>query len=348
MAFPTIEWRGDRLVLLDQTLLPRQEVYREYSDHRQVARALVDMVVRGAPALGVTAAFALALAARELERSGPASFEEGFEEACRLLAGTRPTAVNLFWAIDRMRRRAASLAGEPAAQVAEALEAEAKTICREDVEANRRMGRCGAALLPDPCTVLTHCNAGALATAGYGTALGVIRAAVEAGKRVQVLADETRPLLQGARLTAWELQKDGIPVTLIADNMAGYRLRKGGVDAVIVGADRIARNGDVANKIGTYSLSVLARENGVPFYVAAPLSTIDFSLATGAEIPIEERDPREMTHVGGQPVAPEGIGVWNPAFDVTPAANVSAIITERGVARPPYEEKLAALRDREA
>lgn len=345
MAFSTIDWQDGRLVLLDQTLLPGQEVYREYTDHREVARAIVDMVVRGAPAIGVTAGYAVALAARELARSSPEAFGTGLDEACRLLAGTRPTAVNLFWAIDRMRRRAALCGGEPPARVAEALEAEARAIASEDVEANRRMGRLGAGLLPDPCTVLTHCNAGALATAGYGTALGIVRAAVEAGKRVQVIADETRPLLQGARLTAWELRKDGIPVTVIADNMAGYRLRQGGVDAVVVGADRIARNGDVANKIGTYGLSVLARENAVPFYVAAPLSTIDFALSTGDEIPIEERDAAEVACCGGRRVAPEGVPVWNPAFDVTPAAHVAAIVTERGIARPPYGESLAALRE---
>lgn len=343
MSVRTIEWREGRLVLLDQTLLPRQEVYREYTDHRQVAGAIVDMVVRGAPAIGVTAAFGLALAARELAGAPAEAFRSGFEDACRTLAATRPTAVNLFWAIDRMRRRAERLTGLPPADAAEALEAEARAIFDEDVEANRRMGRHGAALLPDPCTVLTHCNAGALATAGYGTALGVVRAAVEAGKRVAVVADETRPFLQGARLTAWELQRDGIPVTLIADNMAGYRMKKGGIDAVVVGADRISRNGDVANKIGTYGLSVLAREHGVPFYVAAPLSTVDFALASGDEIPIEERAPREVTHCGGQPVAPEGVAVWNPSFDVTPAAHVAAIITEAGVARAPYEESLARL-----
>ena len=347
MSFQTIEWRGDRLVLLDQTLLPRQEVYREYADYRGVARAVADMVVRGAPAIGVTAAFGVVLAGKAFAGSDPDAFSSRLEEACGTLAATRPTAVNLFWALERMKKTALRHRGRPVAEVVQALEAEARAIYDEDVAANRRMGRFGAELLPDPCTVLTHCNAGALATAGYGTALGVVRAAVEAGKRVEVIADETRPFLQGSRLTAWELQKDEIPVTLIADSMAGYRMKRGGVDAVIVGADRIARNGDVANKIGTYSLSVLARENGVPFYVAAPLSTIDFSLATGDEIPIEERSPTEITHVGGQRLAPEGIRVWNPAFDVTPAENVTAIVTERGVARPPYRESLGALRARE-
>ncbi len=343
MGFQAIEWRRDRLVLLDQTLLPTREVYREYTDYREVARAIAEMVVRGAPAIGVTAAFGAVLAAREFSEEGE-GFHERLETAFATLASTRPTAVNLFWAIERMRRVVARCAGQSPGDVAAALEAEATAMAREDVEANRRMGRHGAALLPERCTVLTHCNAGALATAGYGTALGVVRAAVEAGKSVHVFADETRPFLQGARLTAWELLRDGIPVTLITDSMAGYKLQRREVGAVIVGADRIARNGDVANKIGTYALSVLARENSVPFYVAAPLSTIDFTLDTGDQIPIEERDPQEVTCLGDVRVAPEGIEVWNPAFDVTPAANVAAIITEAGVARPPYEESLEGLR----
>ncbi|MEW6488388.1 MAG: S-methyl-5-thioribose-1-phosphate isomerase [Thermodesulfobacteriota bacterium] len=346
MSFDTIRWTGDRLVLLDQTLLPTQEVYREYTHYPDVARAIVDLVVRGAPAIGVTAAFGIALAARELAAEGRTDLPERLEEVYRVFRATRPTAVNLFWAVERMRRRAEALSvsGRPDPEVARALAAEAEAIFREDVEANRRLGAFGAALLPDPAMVLTHCNAGALATAGYGTALGVVRAAAEAGKRVAVIADETRPVLQGARLTAWELQRDGIPVTLIADNMAGARLRRGGVDAVIVGADRIARNGDTANKIGTYPLAVLAREHRVPFYVAAPLSTVDFALASGEEIPIEERSEREVTHWGGTRVAPEGVAVWNPAFDVTPAALVAAIVTEAGVARPPYAETLERLR----
>ena len=342
MSVRAIEWAGDRLVLLDQRRLPADEIYHEYTDPEAVARAIEDMVVRGAPAIGVTAAYGVALAARGLARGGPGAFREAMGRVMERFARTRPTAVNLFWALDRMRRvldRAADPDG-----AAQALEAEARAIEAEDVEANRRMGRFGAELLPDPCTVLTHCNAGALATAGYGTALGVIRAAVEAGKRVHVLADETRPFLQGARLTAWELVKDAVPVTVITDGMAGYRMQLGGVDAVIVGADRIARNGDVANKIGTYALSVLAREHGVPFYVAAPLSTVDFSLSDGSRIPIEERHPREVTHCGGSRVVPEGAGVWNPAFDVTPWRNVTAIVTEEGVARPPYGESLEALR----
>ncbi len=341
MSVRAIEWTGDRLVLLDQRRLPAQEVYHGCTEPEAVARAIEDMVVRGAPAIGVTAAYGVALAARGLSRSGAAGFREAMERVLERFARTRPTAVNLFWALDRMRR-VLDRVTDPA-EAARALEAEARAIEAEDVEANRRMGRFGAALLPDPCTVLTHCNAGALATAGYGTALGVIRAAVEAGKRVHVLADETRPFLQGARLTAWELVKDAVPVTVITDGMAGYRMQLGGVDAVIVGADRIARNGDVANKIGTYALSVLAREHRVPFYVAAPLSTVDFSLDDGGAIPIEERHPSEVTHCGGSRVVPEGAGVWNPAFDVTPWNNVTAIITEKGVARPPYGESLGAL-----
>ncbi|GAB4260031.1 MAG: S-methyl-5-thioribose-1-phosphate isomerase [Deferrisomatales bacterium] len=343
MGFEAIQWKGDRLVLLDQTLLPGREVYREYRDYREVARAIVEMVVRGAPAIGVTAAFGIALAARELARRGDPDPAGRLEEVYGVFRATRPTAVNLFWAVERMAAAARARAGAPPAELAAHLEAQAVALSEGDREANRRLGRHGAALLPPRSTVLTHCNAGALATAGYGTALGVVRAAVEAGKTVHVVADETRPFLQGARLTAWELMKDGIPVTLITDSMAGYKLQRGEVDAVIVGADRIARNGDVANKIGTYPLSVLAREHGVPFYVAAPLSTVAFEIADGSQIPIEERPAREVTHCGPSPIAPEGVAVWNPAFDVTPAAHVTAIVTEAGVARPPFGESLAAL-----
>ncbi|MDF1556224.1 MAG: S-methyl-5-thioribose-1-phosphate isomerase [Deferrisomatales bacterium] len=345
MRVEPIRWRDGTLSLLDQTLLPTQTLRREYRDYRQVARAIETMVVRGAPAIGVTAAYGVALAARELSEAGATDWRPGLDAAIRTLAATRPTAVNLFWALERMGAAADRLRGETAATAAAALAAEAEAIRAADVAANRRLGAHGAALLPDPCTVLTHCNAGALATAGYGTALGVVRAAKESGKRVRVVADETRPLLQGARLTAWELAEDDIDVTLISDNMAGYRLQRGGVDAVVVGADRVAANGDAANKIGTYPLAVLAREHGVPFYIAAPLSTVDFATASGAGIPIEQRDHREVTHLAGQRVAPQGISVWNPAFDVTPAALITAIVTEAGVARAPYGAALAALRD---
>jgi methylthioribose-1-phosphate isomerase len=343
LSFHTLRWTGESLFLIDQTRLPAEEVYHEYTDPREVARAITDMIVRGAPAIGVTAAYGIALAAQQLARRSsirPEAMEEIFETFRR----TRPTAVNLFWAVERMRGRYLTVADREAESVARAMEAEACAVHEEDVAANRAMGRYGAALLPPEGAVLTHCNAGALATADFGTALGVIRAAVGAGKKIRVYADETRPFLQGARLTAWELLKDEIPVTLICDNMAGYLMKLGRVDAVIVGADRIAANGDTANKIGTYTVSVLARTHNIPFYVAAPLSTIDFSLETGESIPIEERSPDEVTHSCGRRIAPEGVEVWNPSFDVTPAGNISAIITERGVARPPYRESLAALK----
>jgi len=297
--------------------------------YREVAEAIKTMVIRGAPAIGVAAAMGVALGARE---------GADFETVCATLAATRPTAVNLFWAIERMRRVRAASNGDSGALVREA-----QQIRLEDIGICEAIGRNGAPLVPDGKTVLTHCNAGALATAGYGTALGVIRAAVAAGKKIDVLADETRPFLQGARLTAWELQHDGIPVKLITDNMAGYFLHSGRIGCVVVGADRIAANGDVANKIGTYSLAVLAKENGVPFYVAAPLSTLDLKTPSGREIPIEQRAASEVTHVFGVPVAPENIGVENPAFDVTPARYVTAIVTERGVVRAPYEESLRKL-----
>ncbi len=338
-----IAWAADRLVLLDQTRLPAEEVYREYTDVETVARAIETMVVRGAPAIGVTAAYGIALAGRAAAGSDPGRFREIVSDASARLARTRPTAVNLFWALDRMARVVERLAQHPPEETAAALVAEARQIHDEDVAANRALGRLGAALLPDPCTVLTHCNAGALATAGYGTALGIVRAARDAGKAVRVIADETRPLLQGARLTAWELHRDGIPVTVICDNMAGARLRRGDVDAVIVGADRIAANGDTANKIGTYPLAVLAREHGVPFYVAAPLSTVDASVPDGGGIPIEERGAGEVRRCGAAATAPDGVAVWNPAFDVTPAGLITAIVTEAGVARPPFTEALGEL-----
>lgn len=325
----TIQWTDAGVVMIDQRRLPREQIFVTCRTYQDVAEAIRNMTIRGAPAIGVAAAMGVALGAIE---------GADFETVCRTLAATRPTAVNLFWAIERMRRVRAQSNGD-----LRPLIEEAQRIYHEDIAICRAIGRNGADLVPDGKTVLTHCNAGALATAGYGTALGVIRAAVSAGKRIDVLADETRPFLQGARLTAWELQHDGIPVKLITDNMAGYFLHSGRVGCVVVGADRIARNGDVANKIGTYGIAVLAKENGVPFYVAAPVSTLDFKIASGAEIPIERRADAEVTHIFGVPVAPENIEVENPAFDVTPARYVTAIITEHGVTRPPYEDSLKDL-----
>ncbi|MCC6292429.1 MAG: S-methyl-5-thioribose-1-phosphate isomerase [Bryobacterales bacterium] len=336
----TIQWTPAGVVMIDQTKLPRQVVYVTCKSYEEVAVAIVDMIIRGAPAIGVAAAMGVAIG---MQQAGASRLDEEMERICARLAGTRPTAVNLFWAIDRMKRLYAALRGKPVEEIRAALVAEACLIKDEDIEINRAMGRHGAPLVPEGKTVLTHCNAGALATAGYGTALGVIRAAIEAGKKIDVFADETRPFLQGARLTAWELQQDGIPTTLITDNMAGYFMRQGRIGCVVVGADRIASNGDVANKVGTYSVAVLAKENGVPFYVAAPVSTLDLTLASGDQIPIEQRAAREVTEVFGVPVAPEGIGVQNPAFDVTPAKYVTAIITERGVARAPFDESLRRL-----
>ena len=337
MAVRTIEWKNGSVVMLDQRLLPMREVYRVYRDHREVARAITDMVVRGAPAIGVAAAMGIALGGRSL-RSG--DLQRDFERICRLFAGTRPTAVSLFWAIERMRGVFARNQHRPLDTLRTLLEREALALRDEDVAANRRMGEYGAALIEDGATVLTHCNAGALATAGYGTALGVIRAAREAGKRVSVIACETRPVLQGARLTAWELHRAGIPVTLITDSMAGSAMARLGVDLVVVGADRIGQNGDVANKIGTYPVAVLAARHRVPFYVAAPSTTIDPELRRGADILIEERAAEEVTALAGAKIAPAGIRVWNPAFDVTPGELVTAIVTERGVVRPPYPGKL--------
>jgi methylthioribose-1-phosphate isomerase len=336
----TVKWTPEGVVMIDQTKLPRTVEFVTCRSYRDVAGAIRSMVVRGAPAIGVSAAMGVALGVLE---TPPERLAAEFPRICDTLAATRPTAVNLFWAIDRMKRLYASLAGSAPEQLRQAFIDEALRICEEDIAINRAIGRHGAALVPDGRSVLTHCNAGALATAGYGTALGVIRAAAEAGKKIHVFADETRPFLQGARLTVWELQQDGIPVTLITDNMAGHFLKSGRIGCVIVGADRIARNGDTANKIGTYSVAVLARENSVPFYVAAPVSTLDLSLASGDAIPIEERPAAEVTHVFGVPVAPDGTDVANPAFDVTPHRYITAIITEKGVAHPPFEENLAAL-----
>lgn len=336
----TIQWTDAGVVMIDQTKLPRLTEFVTCRSYLEVAEAIRSMVIRGAPAIGVAAAMGVAIGAKQAE---PARLDQEFAEICSVLAATRPTAVNLFWGIERMKRKYAELAGRAPAEIADALVAEAKLVREEDIEINRSMGRHGAPLIPDGRTVLTHCNAGALATAGYGTALGVIRAAVESGKKIDVFADETRPFLQGARLTAWELQQDGIATTLITDNMAGHFMKAGRIGCVVVGADRIAANGDVANKIGTYSVAVLAKENGIPFYVAAPISTLDLTLASGDQIPIEERSPREVTEVFGVPVAPIGIAVENPAFDVTPNRYISGIITERGVARAPYERSLRDL-----
>jgi len=339
----TIRWDDAGVVMIDQRRLPREEVYVTCRDHREVAEAIRNMTIRGAPAIGVAAAMGVALG---VARSPDP--EADFETICATLAATRPTAVNLFWALERMKRLYAGLRGRPLEELRRRLIEEAQRMREEDIAINQAIGRHGAPLMPDGKTVLTHCNAGALATAGYGSALGVIRAAVAAGKSIHVMADETRPFLQGARLTAWELSHDGIPVTVITDNMAGHFLRSGRIGCVIVGADRIAANGDVANKIGTYSVAVLAHENHVPFYVAAPISTLDLSLASGAEIPIEQRPPEEVTHLCGVPLTPAGVGVENPAFDVTPHRYVTAIITERGVARAPFEEALRGLVEGEA
>jgi methylthioribose-1-phosphate isomerase len=330
----TIEWTPDGVVMIDQTRLPREQVFVTCRTYEDVADAIRRMVIRGAPAIGVAAAMGVALGVRE---------GADFDTVCETLAATRPTAVNLFWAIERMKKLHANLNGSGSEEVADRLAQEARQIREDDIAICKSIGQHGADLVPDGKAVLTHCNAGALATAGYGTALGVIRAAIASGKKIEVFADETRPFLQGARLTAWELQQDGIPTTLITDNMAGYFLRSGKIGCVLVGADRIAANGDVANKIGTYSVAVLAKENNVPFYVAAPISTFDLTIPTGHQIPIEQRNPEEVTHLFGVPIAPEGMCVQNPAFDITPHKYVTAIICEKGIARRPYEASLGKL-----
>lgn len=341
--FRTVEWKNNNVVMIDQRLLPEKEIYRVYRDYRQVAEAIKEMVVRGAPAIGVSAAMGAALGALKIKAKDDKGFKKEFKRITDLLASTRPTAVNLFWAIERMRKVAEENAGLGVEGLKKRLVKEALAVHREDIEINRSIGRHGGKLIRNNSTVLTHCNAGALATAGYGTALGVIRGAIEAGKKVKVFADETRPFLQGSRLTAWELHKDKIDCTLITDNMAGYMMKKGLIDAVVVGADRIASNGDTANKIGTYSVAVLAKEHGIPFYVAAPLSTIDIKIKHGDQIPIEERNEREVTHIKGSRIAPVGIGVKNPAFDVTPNRLISGIVTEKGVVRKPYIKGIRAL-----
>jgi methylthioribose-1-phosphate isomerase len=337
----TVEYINGVVRLIDQRRLPNEEVFIDCRDYQAVAEAIQTLAVRGAPAIGVTAALGLAVGARAIEAEDFAHFWARFTDICAVMAATRPTAVNLFWAIERMKACAQAQRQHAVSDVKARLEQEARRILDEDIANNRLMGLHGQALIADHARILTHCNAGALATAGYGTALGVIRAAVEQGKHVQVIADETRPVLQGARLTAWELHKDGIPVTLIADNMAASLMQRGMIDLVIVGADRIAANGDVANKIGTYGVAVLAQAHGIPFYVAAPLSSIDGSLPSGDHIPIEERQPEEVTHFGDRQIAPTGITVLNPAFDVTPHAYVQAIITEVGVLQPPFDQSIA-------
>jgi methylthioribose-1-phosphate isomerase len=339
----TIEWTDAGVVMLDQTLLPAEEIYHTYKSHLEVAEAIRSMVIRGAPAIGVAAAMGIALGVRAAAPHSLSELDSLFDAICKDIQSTRPTAVNLFWAVARMRDVYGRERSHGIESIRGALIREAVGMHAEDVNANRMLGAFGQELVPATAHILTHCNAGALATAGYGTALGVIRAAVEAGKTVHVFADETRPFLQGARLTAWELEKDGIPVTVITDNMAGHFMQKGRVDCVIVGADRIAANGDVANKIGTYSVAVLAKENGIPFYVAAPLSTLDLSIPDGGHIPIEERDPNEVRKIKGIAITPPGMAVANPAFDVTPHRYVDAIITERGIARSPYDESLKEL-----
>jgi methylthioribose-1-phosphate isomerase len=342
-SFKTIEWKEDRVVMIDQTKLPTEETYVECMTYEDVADAIRRMVVRGAPAIGVAAGMGVALGAAGLRTTDREEFIAEVKRIAGVILATRPTAVNLSWAVKRMLGVLMERGGD-VGELKSRLAGEARLMLEEDINTCKLIGKAGAPLIKDDSTVLTHCNAGALATGGYGTALGVIRASVEEGKRIKVIATETRPFLQGARLTAWELKKDGIPVSLITDGMAGYIMSKGMVDAVLVGADRIAANGDVANKIGTYSLSVLARTHGIPFYVAAPLSTIDFDCPGGESIPIEERSPLEVTHISGLRIAPE-VGVYNPAFDVTPDENVTSIITEKGAVVKPYGVNLSKLRE---
>ena len=339
----TVEWTDAGVRFIDQTKLPTEETYVTCKNYEEVADAIRTMIVRGAPAIGVSAAMGVALGVRDSKASDHLELRSEFTRICDVLAATRPTAVNLFWAIRRMREKFEQVSDQPIAAIKQTLVAEAQRVLAEDIATNELMGKHGAVLMPASGGVLTHCNAGALATAGYGTALGVIRAAVESGKTLHVFADETRPFLQGSRLTAWELMKDNIPTTLISDNMAGAMMRQGKISAVVVGADRIAANGDVANKIGTYTVAVLAKEHGIPFYVAAPFSTVDLETPTGDEIPIEQRSSQEVTHLAGRQIAPDGVRVENPAFDVTPHQYVTAIITERGIVRAPYQQALSEL-----
>ena len=342
----TLEWTDSGVRFIDQTKLPTEETYVTCKTYEEVADAIRTMIVRGAPAIGVAAAMGIALGLRDSRASDQIELKRDLDRICDVLGSTRPTAVNLFWAIRRMKEKFDAVRAQPIANIQQTLIAEAQDMLVEDIAANMAMGKHGAVLLPASGSVLTHCNAGALCACGYGTALGVIRAAIDSGKKLHVFADETRPFLQGSRLTAWELMKDGIPTTVIADNTAGAMMRQGKIDAVIVGADRIAANGDVANKIGTYTVAVLAREHGIPFYVAAPLSTVDLNTPDGSQIPIEQRSSREVTHMAGRQIVPDGVQVENPAFDVTPHQYVSAIITECGIAREPYTESLRALAPR--
>jgi methylthioribose-1-phosphate isomerase len=339
----TLEWTDLGVRFLDQTKLPTKETYVTCKTHEQVADVIRNMVVRGAPAIGVAAAMGIALGVNNSKAESTGDLKRDFDQICDVISKTRPTAVNLFWAIRRMQEKFERVRIRPIPQIKQALIEEARRMHAEDIAANQAMGRLGATLMPTSGGVLTHCNAGALATAGYGTALGVIRAAVEQGKKIHVYADETRPFLQGSRLTAWELMKDGIPTTVISDNMAGAMMRQGKIKAIVVGADRIAANGDVANKIGTYTVAVLAKEHGIPFYVAAPISTVDLACPDGSQIPIEQRDVKEVTHIAGKQMVPDGVSIENPAFDVTPAKYVAAIITEKGIARPPFDNSLRKL-----
>src|SRR6202045_1255743 len=341
----TLEWTNQGVRFIDQTKLPTEEVYVTCTTHQQVAEVIRSMVVRGAPAIGVAAAMGIALGVSNSKAESTGDFKHDFDQICDLIGKTRPTAVNLFWAIRRMLEKFERIRIRPIAQIKQELIEESKRMHAEDIAANQAMGRHGATLMPAEGGVLTHCNAGALATCGYGTALGVIRAAVEQGKKIHVYADETRPFLQGSRLTAWELMKDGIPTTVISDNMAGVMMQQGKIGAIVVGADRIAANGDVANKVGTYTVAVLAKEHSIPFYVAAPISTVDLATPNGSKIPIEQRNSREVTHIAGKQMVPDGVGVENPAFDVTPAKYVTAIVTERGIAKAPYEDSLRSLAD---
>ena len=339
----TIFWEDNTVVMIDQNALPQEERYMRCSHYTEVVAAIKDLTIRGAPAIGVAAAMGIALGMLSVSFSSEEEHKTAFQEICAQFSRTRPTARNLFWAIERMKKRFAKAPLSHPDKIKQALVDEAIRICEEDIAINRRMGIHGRSLIQDGDTILTHCNAGALATAGYGTALGVIRAACEEGKKIHVFVDETRPVLQGARLTAWEMMKENIPATLITDNMAGFLMKQGRISKVIVGADRIAANGDAANKIGTYSLAVLAKVHTIPFYIAAPLSTIDMSIQRGDEIPIEERNAEEVTTIRGVKVAPEGVDVYNPAFDVTPSRYITAIITEAGVAVSPYQESIKSL-----